>query len=155
MKKLLILLASGVLLAGCNYQNMLGGATPTTAPAEGEGSPTESMVKQEAMKTVALDGQNNSGLSGTAILKETDGKMMVTVQLTGKQGTTPMPAHIHVGSCPKPGAVKWPLTDVADGKSETTLDVDMATIEAAGPLAVNVHKSAKEMANYVACGDVK
>jgi hypothetical protein len=50
--------------------------------------------------------------------------------------------------------VKYPLSAVKNGHSETTLAVDMATLKKELPLAINVHKSDKEMGNYVACGDL-
>jgi len=103
--------------------------------------------------TVTMNAQNGSGESGTATLTEKDGKLMVSLNLSN--GTAePQPAHIHTGSCsnldPKP---TYPLTNVVNGKSDTTLDINMATL-ASGQYAVNVHKSAAEVSTYVSCGDI-
>lgn len=109
--------------------------------------------------TVELTELNDSGLSGMATLEEVNGKVKVALELSGPKSSNPQPAHIHVGSCPEPGAVKYPLTSVVDGKSKTILDIKMSTIEETikeeGSLAVNVHKSAQEAKTYVSCGNLK
>ncbi len=76
----------------------------------------------------------------------------------------PHPSHIHEGTCddlnPQPA---WPLTDVAavapDAPSgavevsNTTVDVTLDELLAA-PYAINVHESAENAQNYIACGNV-
>ncbi len=73
--------------------------------------------------------------------------------------TTPVamahPAHIHSGSCAAQGPVKWPLTPVINGRSETTIELPLKDLVAAMPLYINVHKSAAEIATSIACGDIK
>lgn len=103
---------------------------------------------------VALAEQSNSKESGTAMLKEVNGKVMVTLNVTGEPKGAIQPAHIHIGACPNPGAIKYPLTNVVDGKSETTLDVTMDKLREELPLAVNVHKSAAQSKVYVSCGNL-
>lgn len=122
---------------------------------------TAQIAEQEAkMKlarltaNVALSAQNNSNESGTATLKETDRKVVVSLSVTGEPKGAIQPAHIHLGSCPNPGAVKYPLTNVVDGKSETTLNVTMDQLRGELPLAINVHKSAAQSKVYVSCGDL-
>jgi hypothetical protein len=97
---------------------------------------------------------NNSGESGTATLTEVDGKTKVVLALTGAPKDVVQPAHIHVGSCPGVGAIKYNLTFPKNGVSETILDVNLETIMSEVPLAVNVHKSASEAKTYVACGEI-
>lgn len=122
----------------------------TPAPIEtAQPSPSELM-----MKTISIDEQNESSESGTAILTEKDGKVIVTLNMTGAPSGVAQPVHIHVGSCPKPGIVTYPLTDVTDGKSETTIDVSLIELKAKLPLAINVHKSAAQLNLYVSCGDL-
>jgi hypothetical protein len=103
--------------------------------------------------TITLAELNGSGESGTAMLEEVDGKVTVTVNLTGypKDGT-PQPAHLHVGECPGVGAVKYPITSLVNGTSVTMLDVTLAQLKSELPLALNVHKSAAEAKVYTACG---
>lgn len=109
--------------------------------------------KQAPQKLVVAFGmQNNSGQIGNAVFHERDGKVFVEVDVFNAPKDTPQPAHVHEGSCPNPGAVKYSLTSVVNGQSETTLDVSLEDILASLPLSVNVHKSTKEAGTYVSCG---
>lgn len=105
---------------------------------------------------VALATQNDLGQSGSAALTENaDGKLVVELTLTGETFPDPQPAHIHSGACPMPGVVAYPLTNVVDGQSVTTLPLSWSELIASGaPLAINVHKSTAEASIYTACGDV-
>lgn len=81
---------------------------------------------------------------------------------------TPHPAHIHVGTCPAPGDVVAPLTDVALGmagemmgpttaiaveSSVTSVPIALGDIIAGGH-AIVVHASAEDMGTYLLCGDI-
>jgi plastocyanin len=88
----------------------------------------------------------------------------------------PHPAHIHAGTCAALGDVVFPLSDVggemmdASGSPvaatamgpETAIpvDVSMTTVQAdlntiiSGGHAINVHESAENIGNYIACGDI-
>lgn len=151
-KSILLGIVSTVFLAACNNPMM----TPTPTPER-----SDTMMEDTTMPAndtvFNLTEQNASGQTGTMTLAETtDGKVMVTLNLTGGTFAQPQPAHIHEGHCPTPGAVKYPLTDVVNGQSTTTLDVDMATMLASAPeLAVNIHKSAAEAKVYTACADIQ
>ncbi len=165
MKKLLLLLGSVILFSACSF--------PTTTKPTVESSPTPftstspttnpvEMVKEgiEAAKnsrTIVLKEQNNLGQSGTAVLAEVnEGKVTVTLSMEGGNFTQPQPAHIHVGTCPSPGAVKYPLTNVVNGKSITELNVSLDDLLKSGDkLALNVHKSVAESNVYTACGNLK
>ncbi len=91
--------------------------------------------------------------SGTVTLTSRGAKTDVAINVKAGPAGTAQPAHIHEGACPAPGAVKYPLTNVVDGKSVTSLDVTLADLLKGG-FAFNVHKSAAESAIYVACGNV-
>ncbi len=121
--------------------------TPTQIPTP---TPTPRQL------TVTLKEENKSGESGTATLTELNGKVNVVLSLTGAPSGVAQPAHIHVGACPGVGVVKYPLTNVMDGASNTTLPdgVTFDSILAGLPLAINVHKSATAMGVYVACGPI-
>jgi Cu/Zn superoxide dismutase len=110
-----------------------------------------SATKTEAFKIVA---QNGSGESGTVTLKaDGDDATTVTVALKGAPASA-QPAHIHPGTCAKlDPAPKFPLTNVVDGKSTTTVKEPIAKLTAGG-FAVNVHKSTDDLKDYVACGDL-
>jgi plastocyanin len=86
------------------------------------------------------------------------------------------PAHIHTGSCPTPGDVVFPLSNVGadfsvDGTpmagaetvgstSAVPVDASVTTVKSsladlvAGEHAIVVHESAANIQNYIACGDV-
>ncbi len=124
-------------------------ATTTTTTQE-TASPS-AMTKEV---TVTLAEQNKSKESGTATLMEVDGKVKVSLKMTGGAAGVAQPAHIHVGACPDVGAVKYPLTSLIDGMSETMLDVTLAQLKSELPLGINVHKSGDEVKVYVSCGDL-
>lgn len=115
---------------------------------------TQTTYQNITERTIALGVQNNSGEAGSAVLTEKDGKVTVSLDMTGFPADVPQPAHIHIGSCPDVGAVAYPLTNVVNGKSETVLDTTFDKLDAKLPLAINVHKSAAESKVYVSCGNL-
>jgi len=105
--------------------------------------------------TIQLGAQNNSNVSGTATLTDLgNGQTRVVVNVTGFTAGTPSPIHIHEGTCAALNpAVKFPLTNLVGGKSETTVSVALSAI-LAQPHAINAHKSAQEASVYIACGNI-
>ncbi len=105
--------------------------------------------------TIPIDSQNGSGISGSATLTDLpNGQTRVDITVTGFQGGTPSPAHIHMGTCATLNpAILYPLTDVVSGKSTTVVNVTTAAL-LAQPHAINIHKSAQEATVYVACGTI-
>ncbi|MGP6157207.1 MAG: hypothetical protein ACLPYS_06810 [Vulcanimicrobiaceae bacterium] len=103
--------------------------------------------------TYNFKAQNNSGETGTVILKPDGKKTVITITLAGAPASA-QPAHVHPGTCakldPRPA---YPLSNVLGGSSTTTLDVPLAKLTGGG-YAVNVHKSLNELAVYVACADL-
>lgn len=102
---------------------------------------------------VTMAPQSGSKESGTATLtKEGADTTKVVVDLTGATGQ--QPAHIHKGTCsnldPKP---TYPLSPVANGKSETVVKASLDDLEKGG-YAINVHKSAQDVKTYVSCGEI-
>ena len=108
--------------------------------------------------TVALAAVGNSGETGTAVISDENGKLKVSVTLSGQPTGSSQPAHIHMGACPNPGTVKINLPNVENGTSELVSETmtmeDVATALGTGPLALNVHLSADAIGTYVACGDI-
>ncbi|MER3400179.1 MAG: hypothetical protein C4313_03440 [Thermoflexus sp.] len=104
--------------------------------------------------TIPLKEQGGSGQSGTATLRAMGDQTEVTITITPGPAGVDQPAHIHEGTCanlnPKPA---FPLTPVRDGRSTTTVNVRLTDL-LAKPFAINVHKSAQEIAVYVACGEI-
>jgi hypothetical protein len=104
--------------------------------------------------TVQLQAQNNSGESGTATLTDMgNNQTHVVLKLTNPPADA-QPAHIHEGTCanlnPTP---KYPLTNVTNGASDTTVNVSLASLMTGG-FAINVHKSAAEASVYYSCGNI-
>lgn len=147
MNPLMWLLIGAVVLGGAYYYFMRPGMAPVDqAP----------VVVDNATMTIVLSEQNDLGQSGTATIKEnSEGKAVVSLKMSGGSFPAPQPAHIHLGSCPSPGAVEYPLTNVVNGTSETTLDLSLAELKSrTEAMAVNVHKSASEASVYTACGNL-
>jgi hypothetical protein len=103
-----------------------------------------------------LSAQNGSGETGTATLVQSGDDVIVKVHLDGAPSDVPQPAHIHMGTCaklnPKP---TYPLHNVVDGTSETTVQNVKLSDLTSGTFAINVHKSTSDLGTYVACGDLK
>src|SRR5687767_11893635 len=129
--------------------------TDTTVLTETDDLLEEAKDALEDALTLDLQEQNDSGITGTVAFSPTsEGRIEVEIEVDGSDGG-PHPAHIHPGSCadldPTP---KWPLRDVVDGKSKTTIDADLRELTA-GEHAVNVHDSTENLDLYVACADVR
>ena len=103
-----------------------------------------------------LTQRDNSGISGTGtIVDNGDGTSTITIRMTGYPEGSVLPEHIHEGVCSGTvPSVRFPLNDVVNGRSETTVD---ATLEQLGsePLYVNVHESAQNLGRVVACGQLE
>jgi len=108
--------------------------------------------------------QNNSGLNGVmSLAMGANGTTRVIVELPETYGnmavigtsSVPRPMHIHLGTCATIGAVKYPLTALVNGRSETLLNVSLPDLLKDLPLALNVHKSSAEVGVYIACGDLR
>ena len=108
----------------------------------------------EKTKTVSLSAQGGSKQVGVATIKEVGGFAVVSVVIAPGVKGIAQPAHIHVGSCPTPGEVKYPLSSVVDGKSETTLTISYDELMKQMPLAINVHKSTAQSKMYVSRGNL-
>ncbi len=152
MSKLVIVLIVIGVLIGAGYLLFGQGGKFPSLPGTTPSQPTASLPKQVE---VALDSQNNSNQLGTATLQKVDGKLVVKIVLKGQPAGSSEPAHIHQGSCPNPGVVKYPLSPVVNGASETTLNITGDELLKLMPLAVNVHKSEADSKTYVACGNVE
>jgi hypothetical protein len=154
MNRSVIAVLAVILIAGLGYMFYQSAQTTqvTDAPATSPTPLVEAILNND--ETFTLDDQNDSNQEGEVTFIDEAGKTRVILQVNNPPVGVAQPAHIHVGSCPEPGAIQYPLTSVVDGKSETLLDVSMETLESQQPLAVNVHKSPTETAVYVACGNI-
>lgn len=104
--------------------------------------------------TITITTQNNSGQSGSATLTDLGNGQTKIVVTTTSPTAALQPIHIHEGTCSNlTPQVKYPLTNMTDGKSETTVNATLSSL-LASPFAINVHKSQQEAAVYVACGEI-
>ena len=115
---------------------------------------TDTTTSEATSITVALSEQNKSGENGSATIMKAGEKVKVSLTLSGEAKSASQPAHIHMGSCDSLGGVKYQLNSVSKGSSETTVDVSYDKLISELPLAINLHKSAKDIETYVACGDI-
>ena len=140
-----IIIFVGFLAAGIIYLLVSQSSTTnTTAFQQG----------QAGQIVVDLVQLNNSGESGTAVFEEKGDYVVVTLNVTGGKAGITQPAHIHVDTCPGLGSVKYPLKNVVDGTSVTTLNLTLDQLKQELPLAINVHESTDNFKSYVACGEV-
>lgn len=155
MKKFTIALVSCLVLAACSQSTSQMDTSDQAVQETQEAVDTvQNTVDTDAVTTLTLTDQNDSGQTGTAtISKVSETQTKVVLALEGGTYTQPQPAHIHLGTCEKPGEVVYPLTNVVDGMSETTLTaryedvIDPQNAE----YILNVHESAAKSNVYTAC----
>ena len=106
---------------------------------------------------VSLRPQGSQGQPGQAtLLRASEGNTTtVRIELGNEPAEAPAhPAHVHEGTCddldPTP---KFALEDVRRGRSETELRVSLQQL-LGEEMAINVHRSAKKLDDYVACGEI-
>jgi hypothetical protein len=107
-------------------------------------------VSAQTPLTLNFGPGRDANQGGTIMFTPMGQQTKVTINMPSGGAGVQQPAHIHVGTCPGVGAVEFPLTNVVDGRSETTLNVPWELITASQH-AANVHKSAAEVAVYTAC----
>lgn len=105
--------------------------------------------------TLSLAPQNNSGISGTAVITDLPGgKLRVEVRASGA-GPGPQPAHIHQGTCANlDPAPRFTLTSLTNGVSTTEVGGSIRDLTAS-PYAIHLHKAPDELPVYVACADLR
>jgi LPXTG-motif cell wall-anchored protein len=97
-------------------------------------------------------GRDEATGTGTATLTDMGGgqtQVVVRVAATNPD----MPAHIHADACPGVGAVVFPLTNVQNGTSTTTISAPLSDVLTRGR-SVNLHRSAQEIGVYVGCANL-
>lgn len=128
--------------------------TATTAPTATAVPPTTAPVASATIAfTITLGAGRDADQNGFATLTAVGDKTQVDLNIKPGAAGVAQPAHIHEGSCPGVGAVKYPLTNVVDGKSTTVVNASLASLLTGG-FSINAHKSAAEASIYVACGAI-
>ncbi|PJA86568.1 MAG: hypothetical protein CO141_04010 [Candidatus Moranbacteria bacterium CG_4_9_14_3_um_filter_42_9] len=146
-KKIVIVIASAVILTVVviiffGIKNKSGNSS----------QPPEKIGRSFSFGMAAV---NNSGETGTATLAEVNGKVRVTIELSGAPGETEQPAHIYFGSCSKLGPVVYPLNALVNGQSETLLETSLDQFMGRLPLAINVRKSNPEANLSYSCANIE
>lgn len=104
--------------------------------------------------TIALSALSQSGQSGYATLISAAAQTKVAISVTPGAKGVAQPIHIHNKPCGQDiGKVVYPLTSIVDGRSASTVDASLASLRT-GAFAINGHKSAPEIATYIACGEI-
>ena len=108
--------------------------------------------------SATLEERNDSGVTGTVEFEATEVGTRIVVRADGALGEHP--THIHSGTCadldPNP---KYPLNNVElrttelTGLSETVIDAPLDEFLEEDHLVL-IHKSASEIGNYLACGNI-
>lgn len=130
---------------------------PTAAPATATTAPTTAPAASApgaASITINLGpGRDGDQTPGTAILNSQGTKTEVVLSIKPAAAGVSQPAHIHEGACPNVGAVKYPLTNIVDGKSTTVVDAQLKDLLTGG-FSINAHESTANAGKYVACGGI-
>ena len=105
--------------------------------------------------TVQLNEFESSGQTGTAVLTAEGEQTRVSIQVDDEPVSASQPAHIHEGTCDNlTAAPAYPLPNVVDGSSETTVDVSLEALTASA-YAINLHMSDDDPATYTSCGNIQ
>ena len=153
MKNYWIWILIALVLVVIGYYYFANSDTEPTTPNETNGTTQVNEAGDTAVVTIS--SLDDAGISGTATLTEEAGGLTVTINTAVGNLAVPMPAHIHNGTCPGIGTIAYPLQDVEGGVSVTSIaGLTLADLENLLPLAINLHQSAEQMGNYVACGEL-
>ena len=96
------LIAVGGVGAGYGYVKMKK-AKEAKVPEQKEQAKKSEAVKENGMPekvSVKMNVQNDSGISGVAVLSLSEGKVKVNLDLKDPIEGVTRPAHIHLGKCP-------------------------------------------------------
>ena len=138
----------------------LSAALLVTAFLLGQNADTASAQETVTVTMGPATGPDGGGSqTGIAILtangSQTDVVFKIAASLDGAD--VEQPAHIHSGTCDNlPSSlldVKYPLTNVVNGASTTTVDATLESLQT-GDFAINIHKSGDELGVYVSCGNI-
>ncbi len=103
--------------------------------------------------TVRLEAQNKSGIDGTAMLKDNgNGTTTISIKLNNTRANSMHPGHLHEGTCKGTiPTIRYPLEDVMDGKSETTVKAPLERL-LSEELYINLHPSHEKLYPVITCG---
>lgn len=127
------------------------GAPPATAP-------TPAPAPSPRKATVSLKAIGDWKQSGTVTLTDLPGNQTkIDISLGGTAPKVTQPAAIYAGTCATQSAeVQYPLNPVVNGKSSTTLDVNITAILDKTAQALKVRRDPVDgKLPYAVCGELK
>lgn len=104
---------------------------------------------------VPMPSHNRSDQAGRAYFSDESGKTKVALDISPWTVGVPQPASIRAGTCAAMGAIRYPLNNIVEGKSETILTPATHFIHGLGDSIVVIGKSASEPESIVSCGNLK
>lgn len=107
----------------------------------------------QSIFSVPLDDVEDSGISGGASIRGVDGQTEVTVFISEGETDGDHPVHVHEGTCEDLGDVVYPLENITEGESVTTLDIELSELMT-GEYAINAHQSEDDISTFIMCGNV-
>jgi hypothetical protein len=110
-----------------------------------------SLVDAQSSLTLTFGPGRDATQDGIARLAPFGKQTRVTIDMAPAGPS--QPAHIHAGRCPSVGAIKYPLTNIANGKSETLVNTTLAELRST-QYAINVHRQPTEPSVYTACVNI-
>lgn len=119
-----------------------------------------SLTPKEGDIVIVINEQNNSGEKGGALISKDGEKTKIIVKIFDAPRDS-QPAKINFGSCFTPAELiganppvmlKYDLSDLKNGVSETILDASFATFNSI-PLSLVIYKSS-EKNEIVSCGNI-
>ncbi len=142
--------AAVFFLVGCEQA-----PSPETEPEPVEPAAVDPRPVEDLMETtILLHPVNGSGVSGEALALQSDGAVVVAVDLMGLPDEGEYQAHIHRGVCSEGGPVAVglnPVIGLADGTGSSTTTLDMEELQGEeGDFFVQVHG---ETGIPISCGD--
>ena len=127
--------------------------TPTNTPTA-----TSTDVRQSSSSAISLfyplgPGRNGQAFGAVTLVDEGN-TTKVIVDAKPTDPNVPQPVNIHTGSCTNVGPVKYPLSNIVNGRSISPVLATLAELKSGG-YVINLQKSTKEPDVYVACVAIK
>lgn len=103
--------------------------------------------------TIEMGAGRDASQPGSATLTAKGAQTEITLNIQPGPAGIQQPAHVHEGGCPGVGAVKYPLTNVVNGMSTTTVNAPLSELFN-GMFSINAHRSPAEIGIYTSCGNL-
>ena len=105
---------------------------------------------QQNTITIPMGPGRDGSQTGTAVLTEQGTQTIVAIDIQPAMGD--QASHVHDGACPSVGTIRYPLNSVVNGRSTTTLNVELVNLQRTR-LAINVHRGT-DITQYTSCGNI-